>query len=62
MNYEQFKHEQKNIFLVDMRQELNRYFSELTDTAIKKYLRLHKKIGIIINKKGYSQGGICPKC
>ena len=62
MNYEQFKHEQKNIFLVDMRQELNHYFSELTDTAIKKYLRLHKKIGIIINKKGYSQGGICPKC
>ena len=62
MNYEQFKHEQKNIFLVDMRQELNRYFSELTDTAIKKYLRLNKKIGIIINKKGYSQGCICQKC
>ena len=44
MNYEQYQHENQNIFLVDMRKELNHYFSELTDTAIQKYLRLKKKI------------------
>ena len=62
MNYEQFEHNDKKIFLIDMKQEENHYFSELFDVALKKYLKTNKKIGIIINKKGYSQGLICKNC
>lgn len=62
MNYEQFQHNEQNIFLVDMRNEQHHHFSELFENAIEKYLRLWKKIGIIINKRGYAQGLLCRKC
>lgn len=62
MNYEHFQHQNKNIFLVNMTKELDHYFSELVENGIKKYLKLNKKIWIIVNKKGYSQGIICYDC
>ncbi|MFA7717657.1 MAG: hypothetical protein WC875_02995 [Candidatus Absconditabacterales bacterium] len=74
MNYERFEHTipslldtrhsplTKNIFLVNMTKEINPYFSELTLMGIEKYLKLGKKIGILVNKKGYSNGIICQTC
>lgn len=62
MNYEQFIHPSKSIFLVDMTKEIDHYFSELTIGGIHKYLKLGKKIWIIVNKKGYSNGIICYEC
>jgi hypothetical protein len=51
MNYEQFQHQDKNIFLVDMTKELNPFFSQLTLRGIEKYLGQGKKICIMVNKK-----------
>jgi hypothetical protein len=51
MNFECFDHLDKKIFLVDMKRELNKNFSELFDKLITKYLSQKKKIGILINKK-----------
>lgn len=55
MNYEQFSHiinkKEKNIFLVDMTQEDEHFFSTLAQRGIGKYLRQGKRIGIIVNKK-----------
>ncbi len=62
MNYETFEHQDKKIFLVDMRQEKNKIFSELTHKWIKKYIELWKKIWIIVNKKWYSTWIICEDC
>ena len=62
MNYEHFAYPNKNIFLVDMTKELDHHFAELTNKAITKYLKQGKKILIIVNKKGYSQGLICYDC
>lgn len=44
MNYEQFQHAEKNIFLVDMTKELNPYFSEIVQMSISKHLNEGKKI------------------
>ena len=44
MNYEQFKHKDKSIFLVDMTRELDYRFSELVKSAIEKQLYQRKKI------------------
>ena len=62
MNYEQFKHQDKNIFLVDMTKELVSHFSELMKLSIKKQLNVWNKIGIVVNKKWYAPGMICTKC
>lgn len=62
MNYEQFKHGNKNIFLIDMTKELNCYFSELVKIALTKQLKLWKKVWIIVNKKWYAPWIICTKC
>lgn len=55
MNYEQFSHtingKEQNIFLVNMTQEVEYFFSTLVQRGIGKYLREKKKIGIIVNKK-----------
>lgn len=65
MNYEQFLNPQtpnQKIFLVDMRKEVNYHFSELIQTGIEKYIRQHKTILIIVNKKGYASWVICHQC
>lgn len=62
MNYEQFKHQDKNIFLIDMTRELDFHFSELVKSALTKQLKLWKKIWIIVNKKWYAPWMICTKC
>jgi len=66
MNYEQFHHDihgkEKDIFLVNMTQEENHYFSQLMTRGIAKYLRQNKRIAVIVNKKWYSNGVICHDC
>ena len=62
MNYELFNHWDKKIFLVDMKKELNKNFSELFDKWIRKYLAQKKRIGILINKKGFDSWIICHHC
>lgn len=62
MNYEQFKHKDKSIFLVDMTRELNPHFSELVQAAISKQLKLWNNLAIIVNKKWYAPWMICTKC
>lgn len=66
MNYELFKHQinwtEKNIFLVNMTKELDYHFSQLALQWIEKYLEQWKKIWILVNKKGYSNGIICHDC
>ena len=62
MNYEQFKHDDKSIFLVDMSKELDYHFSELVKSAIGKQIKQNNKIWIIVNKKWYAPGVICTKC
>ena len=62
MNYEQFKHKDKSIFLVDMTRELDYHFSQLVQSAIEKQLNMRKKIWIIVNKKWYAPWIICTKC
>ncbi len=67
MNYERFEHTQssslkKDIFLVNMTKELDQHFSQLTLKWIEKYLGQWKKIWILVNKKGYSNGIICHDC
>ena len=62
MNYELFDHWDKKIFLVDIKKELNKNFSELFDKWIRKYLAQKKKIGILINKKGFDSWIICHHC
>ena len=62
MNYECFDHWEKKIFLVDMKREQDKHFSELFDKGVKKYLAAKKKIGILINKKGFDTWIICHQC
>ncbi len=62
MNYEQFKHKDKNVFLVNMTKELNPFFSQLVLRGIQKSLRQNKKIWILVNKKWYANGVICQNC
>ena len=62
MNYEQFKHQDKSIFLVDMTKELDYHFSELVKSAVAKQLNLNKRLWIIVNKKWYAPWIICTKC
>ena len=62
MNYEQFKHADKSIFLVDMTRELDNHFSELVKSALNKQITQQKKVWIIVNKKWYAPGLICTKC
>lgn len=66
MNYERFDHDiqwtKKSIFLVNMTKEITPYFSQLADQGIEKYLKQGKRIGILVNKKGYAWGIICHDC
>lgn len=62
MNYEQFQHPHKNIFLVTMTKELNPFFSEIALQWIKKYLIAGKRIALIVNKKWYSAWVFCRDC
>ncbi len=66
MNYEQFLHEnnwtEKKIFLVNMTQEENHYFSQLMMRGIAKSLHQGKRVAVIVNKKWYSNGVICHDC
>ena len=55
MNYEQFHHDihgkEKDIFLVNMTQEENHYFSQLMMRGIAKSLHQGKRVAVIVNKK-----------
>ena len=66
MNYERFDHTtqwiKKSIFLVNMTKELDYHFSQLAIQGLEKYLAQGKKIGILVNKKGYTGGIICHDC
>lgn len=62
MNYELFDHGEKRIFLVDMTREPDYIFSELTKSGLSKYIKLWKKICILVNKKWFSGGIFCKKC
>lgn len=62
MNYELIEKNNKKIFLVDMRNEENKIFSDLTWKWINKYIKNWKKIAIIVNKKWYSSWTICNDC
>ena len=62
MNYECFDHWDKKIFLVDMKKELDKNFSELFDKGIRKYLAQKKRIWILINKKWFDSWIICHHC
>lgn len=44
MNYELFEHPEKKNFLIDMRKELDPFFSELTKGGLEKYFKLNKKV------------------
>lgn len=62
MNYEQFIHKNKKIFLVDMRKETSKIFSDIAHKWLQKYIQSWKKIMIIVNKKWYSSWIICQDC
>lgn len=62
LNYEQFSHTDKNIFLVDMRREKCFPMCELAEKGIEKFLREGKKIGILTHRRWYSSGKICHSC
>lgn len=62
MNYEQFKHKDRSIFLVNMTKELSPFFSQLVLRWIQKSLNQNKKIWILVNKKWYANGVICQNC
>ncbi len=62
MNYIQYKVDNKNLFLVDMKKESSHVFSYLAEKGIEKYIKLNKKILIITNKKGYYSGIVCKDC
>gem|GEM_PF-4989117 len=50
MNYELFRHLNKNIYLVNMTREQG-YFSELVQRGLEKHIPTQKNITLIINKK-----------
>lgn len=62
LNYEQFTHGSKNIFLVDMRREKCFPLCELAEKGIEKFLREGKKVAILTHRKGYSSGKMCHDC
>ncbi len=62
MNYIHIQKDGKNIFVIDMKQEKDKFFSQLSVKGIQKYLKQNKKILILANKKGYSSGIICQDC
>lgn len=62
MNYELFDHNTKKIYLVDMTRETDYIFSELSKSGLTKYIKQWKKIGILVNKKWYSNWIFCHKC
>lgn len=62
MNYEEIKHNWEKVFLVDMKKENNKIFSELSFKWIKKHIKENKKILIIVNKKWHSSWIICQDC
>lgn len=45
-----------------MRTEPMKPFSEMVGKGINKYFQQGKRIGIIVNKKGYASGTICSEC
>jgi primosomal protein N' (replication factor Y) len=45
-----------------MTKELDYHFSQLAIQGLEKYLAQGKKIGILVNKKGYTGGIICHDC
>lgn len=62
MNYEQFDHKDKKIFLVDMRKETSKIFSDIAFKWLQKYIKNWKKILILVNKKWFSSWIICQDC
>ncbi len=62
MNYTHIQKKGKNIFVIDMKKEKDKFFSQLVFKWIQKYLKQNKKILILANKKGYSSGLICQDC
>lgn len=62
MNYELCESNWKSIFKVDMKNEKNKIFSELSLKWIKKYLNLWKRVAILLNKTWYSNWIICNDC
>lgn len=61
MNYELFRHLNKNIYLVNMTREQG-YFSELVQRGLEKHIPTQKNITLIINKKWFASGSICTAC
>lgn len=63
MNYILKQTKQKNFFIVDMKKEKNKIFSELALKWLKKYLKKNSnKILIFTKKINYSSGIICEDC
>lgn len=62
MNYTEYKHWNKKIFKIDMKNEESKILSTLAWKWIKKLLKQNKKICIIAGKKWYSSGIICQDC
>lgn len=62
MNYEQFQHPDKDIFLVNLKKEKKTILSQLARKGIQKKYKNWKNIGLIINQKWHSKWLICEEC
>lgn len=62
MNYILFEKNKSNIFLIDMKKEENKIFSDLVYKWLSKYIRQWKKVALIVNKKWYSSWIFCQDC
>lgn len=62
MNYTRYNHQGKEIYLIDMKLEKEKVFSEMVKKWIEKYVKLWKSIAIIVNKKWYSSWRLCHDC
>ncbi len=62
MQYEQFNHSDKNIFLVNMQESPNYILSKLALKGIDKYNKKWKKIALILNQKWHSKWLMCKEC
>lgn len=62
MNYEHIKKNWKNIFLVNLKEEKNKIFSEIVVKSISKHIKENKNITILVNKKWFSTWSICNQC
>jgi primosomal protein N' (replication factor Y) (superfamily II helicase) len=63
MQYEQFLHGQKKVYLVDMKEDkTTAMFSSLADMTLEKYSAQGKRILIVGGKKGLASWVMCQEC